>query len=137
MKELRNEKSSSSVTLLHCIERKTEPPAPLARHSSLVNGTSILSSQIPYPLPRPRFSRPRVLRESTQGTVHATISRNQHQLWDNVEFRSSLVREVDGLGEGVLAARVEGVDGRVVALLVPQHEKQLQGAIQSMHLKTT
>ena len=69
--------------------------------------------------------------------MHATISRNQHQLWDNVEFRSSLVREVDGLGERVLAARVEGVDGRVVALLVPQHEKQLQGAIQSMHLKTT
>ena len=32
----------------------------------------------------------------------------------------SLVREVDCLGEGVLAARVEGVDGRVVALLVPE-----------------
>ena len=67
--------------------------------------------------------------------MHATISRNQHQLWDNVEFRSSLVREVDGLGERVLAARVEGVDGRVVALLVPQHQQQLRGAIQCIMAK--
>ena len=49
---------------------------------------------------------------------------------------ASLVREVDGLGERVLAARVEGVDGRVVALLVPQHEQQLRrGAIQCIMAK--
>ena len=46
----------------------------------------------------------------------------------------SLMREVDCLREVVLAPRVEGVDGRVVPLLVPQHEQQLVVALRRPHV---